>query len=422
MAVQVKSAHGPAVPPPSGDLGDALRAYLAHPEAAPPSKPVGYLVEVGNAQWIVEPAELSTFLQEHASDEGLAPMIVPLGADERARAVGGAAGPMTAPQTTNVPGVATGALQPGVEQDPTGRYQLSREARLAAIVTEAQRADRDPSKLAASLARPLVGHTENGQVVPYAFERPSPRPWGEMSPTRTVVSYSEDDVIEPATWGSPEKVGRLQHRLVNAGFLAGDFQYGFYDESTEAAYRDLLTFSSKNGMSMIEGLVEAHAARRWAAKQGVPWSAVGGAEGGGLAPSTIPKYQAPDKASVRQTIKAQFKAELGRDPERGELARYAARYLADDREDFDAQVDAATPRPADIPKNVFDEAPSLVAAETGEEASAADAPDRVDPAARFAEAFERRFAGEMDFKERQATNAAQTSLLGGILGSIDEVA
>lgn len=320
-----------------------------------------------------------------------------------------------------------GEMDPASSAAMLRNNQRARDAKLAEIVARAQdprRADRDPEKLAASLANPLVSSVDaNGQPVPFAYERTKvARPWGEMDPTPTIVGYSEDDVLEPSTWGSPEKVGRLQHRLVNAGFLSSDFKFGFYDETTEKAYRDLLTFSTKNGVSMLEGLVEAHKARKWAAENGVPWEQIGGAADGGSSALKPPKYQAPDKATVREFIRAQFKEELGRDPEPGELQRYASQYLADDRQGFQAQVDAAMPDEPVVPDNVFDDAPSLMDGESGDPAAVEDTGPQIDPQARFAESFNNKYRVEREFKERQAENAEQTGLLAGILGSLDEVA
>lgn len=375
-----------------------------------------YRVTVGNQEWLVGVDELDSFLTKNKG--GYRPRVRPVSASEAAQL-----DPTFAPDdaTPTASGAAkSGPASSGWMSPRAADGHQTREERLAAAIQNVRRADNDASKLGASLAAPLVTRFDaQGNEVPIMVAKL--RPWSE-APGAAIISYSENDVLEPAAWGSPERVGRLQHRLVNSGFLTGDFKYGMYDESTQAAYRQLLTFSSYQGISMIDGLVEAHKARVYAAKTGQSWSEVTGMSESAGGSALKPAYQAPDKATVRQTIKQQFRAELGRDPERGELARYAAQYLEDDRADFEGQVREQYGAPEDIPESVFDEAPSLTQTEEGEEGTAGVAQPRIDPVARFQEAFERRTAGERQFKERQTVNASQVNLLGGILGTIDEVA
>lgn len=286
--------------------------------------------------------------------------------------------------------------------------QLSREERLAAIVAAAttpQRTDRDADKLSGSLLRPLVYTEQDGQKIPFSTVEAHPG-WRSGADARTFVGYSEDDVLEPSTWGSPEKVGRLQHRLVNAGLLTGDFKFGYYDATTSAAYKELLTFATTQGITSTKALVEMHARRREAAEQGVPWE-YGEGE---LAES---EYAAPDPASVRQMVRQMYRETLDRDPDADELARYADEFHAASEEQW--QAVNGVQDPDQMAESVFDEAPELAADAQGQTT-------QVDPVARFQEKFDQRTSGERKFLDDQSANASQGGLLGSILGSIDEAA
>lgn len=298
--------------------------------------------------------------------------------------------------------------------------QLSREQRLANIIAAArnpQRADRDADLLTSSINRPLVySEGVGGQKSPFTTTRMEPGWRSGTSDARTVVTYSEDDVLEPATWGAPEKVGRLQHHLVNAGVLMGDFAYGMYDEATSQAYRALLTFASYQGMTSDEALVEMHARRREAEKQGLSWNPTTQTEGGTLAEGQAEK---PDPAVARQAVKQWFRDQLDREPDADELADFAAEFHAASMEA--AGYDPNNPEAeVGMAERVWDDAPELAAMQAGQGTEGSDNGTGINAAARFKEAFDQRYAGEKKFKKEQTTNMTQGSLLENILGTISE--
>lgn len=285
-------------------------------------------------------------------------------------------------------------------------------------------------RLQATVERPLVG--EPG--APNYERRPTRRPWAEMTPTRNVLTYSEDDVNAGRFW-TPERRARTQQMLVNAGLLDGEFRYGLWDEATADAYRDLLTVASQAGQTATEALLDIQRARKWARENGVDWRETVGlgdrsGEGAGRRVFPVPRYDPPDPAAVAQVVGEMFRSRLGRRPTGEELQHWASTFMTLSREQHDAEVAmeradfdqagaGSAPAPAPAGRDdVFDAsmptAPPGGAAGGVTVAPAGPGIEQVDAGARFAQAFDAAYRAEEDTYEARPAPADLSGLLAGV--------
>jgi hypothetical protein len=134
--------------------------------------------------------------------------------------------------------------------------------------------------------------------------------------------------------------------------------------------------------------------------------------GADRAPFTAPAFLAPDMATLTQAVKQSVRQRLGREPTALEMGELIATLDTDYTAEFGVQVAAL--------RSEFD------ARERGfetDEPQAAGSFRSVNPADRFAEHFEERFAGEIDVRERgaalnqrEAIGAATLNMVDGLIG------
>lgn len=200
--------------------------------------------------------------------------------------------------------------------------------------------------------------------------------------------YTEGDDRVPA--GLPvELVVQLQRGMARAGVLSGQFRIGVWDDKSRNAYRQVLAFANQQGTSDLEALNQLASAPK-----------VGGPQA-----FTPGKFLPPDPAVYREQLRSVFVDALDRDPDDDELRDLTRLMRRSQRGAFNAAAEG------------FEDGGG-----TATQFNAAYERESENAAARFQEALANRFAGEVKFKEAQADNAAQGGLLGGILGTIDEVA
>lgn len=182
--------------------------------------------------------------------------------------------------------------------------------------------------------------------------------------------YFEGADWQPAAW-SPEKVASLQREMEAAGLIPAGTQYrlGVWDDTSRAAYRDLL------GYANATGLIVPQALRRYAMGQ--------------QAAKPADPYLRPDPDAIRQDIRTVFRSKLGREVDEGELLTLVNEYLAVDRQAYDTVQTAIS--------------------------SGQQTVQQVDPAARFNEQFERRYKPEMQRIDGvQAGQKMRELLLGNV--------
>lgn len=160
------------------------------------------------------------------------------------------------------------------------------------------------------------------------------KPWDQKAKAKPFEFYTDEDVIEPTRWRSPERVGALQRDLVEAGVLEGDFQYGMFDDATADAYKALLTFANASELSKGKALGEFRKAQKWAESQGVPWNF--GGEG-----ASRKRFVAADPVEVRTDLRSVFRQQLGRDPKASELAELEGAFSRFEQQSFTQQADPA---------------------------------------------------------------------------------
>lgn len=275
-----------------------------------------YLVRTADGEWVVDEDELADFIATNPPQQ-----VRPISADDARKLTGAATEPATggAPSApvdfNNLTGEQRQAMLAGQRARRNDRLQ-----QVIARESEPRRADRDADLLAGSLQAPLVVNPLDPDQ-PFAVQRESRLPWardaGEF--TETIVGYSELDVLVPATWANPDKVGRLQTRLVNAGVLAGDFKWGDYDDLTQAAYRELLTRASQAGLTSTQMLSQWRQAEQWARENGMEWGVKGQQARSAYAP------RVPDIDVLKQSVRAIFGQQLPGVELQTELLRELAR-------------------------------------------------------------------------------------------------
>jgi hypothetical protein len=204
----------------------------------------------------------------------------------------------------------------------------------------------------------------------------------------------------------PERILELQRQLEQAGQLSdGDFYAGVWDQATAGAMQAVMGMANASGQTWEDQLKDLIA--------NVPESVKEARNAAKLAK----QFQAPafvklDPATAAQRVKRMLRSELNREPTDEEMAALTGEMSGLYRAEYEANVAAM--------RAEFD------AQEQGLETGVAVAPGAVqgvDPVARFGEAFDRRFAPEMDFIEgqedqiRNATNVfASLRNMSGLIG------
>lgn len=166
----------------------------------------------------------------------------------------------------------------------------------------------DPSQFQTGTLSPIgvpeMIRTPGGDVLPFEANGVEPR-------------YFEGDDWAPAAM-SPEDRARLQRLMASAGIIprGAEYREGLWDDTSRAAYRDVLTQANASGMTPQQVIAE------WANSSTVNRAAAN-------------PYLAPDLASIQSDIKAVFRKRLGRDLTDGELPALVSEALSLDRQAYD---------------------------------------------------------------------------------------
>lgn len=213
----------------------------------------------------------------------------------------------------------------------------------------------------------------------------------------------------PASWDGARRV-TLKDSLMRAGYLdpdqaAGGAVWAFAEASAMAILAD-----ESNGLGVPWNVQLGQVANNpsEAAKRRAKGRAAADRR-----PFVAPAFLKPDIATLSQAVKQSVRQRLGREPTGLEMGELVSQLGIDYRAEFGAQVTAL--------RSEF--AATTRAIETDEPQAAGEV-RAVDPSARFAEAFEERFAGEIDVRkrgaalnQRRAIGAATLSMVDSLIGS-----
>ncbi len=208
-------------------------------------------------------------------------------------------------------------------------------------------------------------------------------------------AYYEGDERVPASF-AVEDVAALQQAMSRAGLLTGKFQLGLWDKPSMSAYTELLGFANQQGTDYVTAL------NLWASSPQMNGTKRSGEEDA-FQPG---KFLPSDPAVYRNAVRLMYQQTLGRDPHIDELEEDVQRLRNRERGAF---------REA---KDVFEASGGMMGAEDfgTVENNALEA-----QTARFQERFEQRARPELKFRDEQAANAADVNMLGGILGTVEEM-
>jgi len=300
-----------------------------------------------------------------------------------------------------------------------------------------------------------------GAPLPSGF-RPGVQGFGQADEDGLIPSrYEEGDQFTLFQGKSIESVAQLQVQLVETGLLGTDnFIPGVWDPVTADAMRSVMGFSNFTGRTWQFGLTQLALAGQPLADE---VRKVELADGRGPQFIFSPQsFRSPDPAALANQVFNTFRSFLGRDPNREELASMMQvlgnatleQFRADESARFAeessvaqtqaqifqenqaaenarrvAEANAPTeaeqaqrlarglpplpqPTPGEVPAT--QQGPPLVV--SGDPGSVPD----VSPGARFAAAFQERFAGEVAFRDRQAANTSLRSVTqGGFLSLLN---
>ena len=214
-------------------------------------------------------------------------------------------------------------------------------------------------------------------------------PIGPNSLTPPKIYYEGED-WEPAS-RPPDRIAELQQAMADSGVLRSKYRKGVWDDSSRAAYRDVL------GLANATGTTPEQAIASWAAGEDVE------AEGEARVFDPLP-FRPPDPASIRQSVKKAFKDILPRELRDSELE-----YLVGQAQSLLQQEHAAE---EGARRASFDTA--------GSGATPAAVPE-VDADARFRELLETRYKPQIDLVADQAESADTHKFLGQSLRSMSNM-
>lgn len=222
---------------------------------------------------------------------------------------------------------------------------------------------------------------------------------GNMHALNPFTGYRANDQYNILRKMSTETLVRLQDRLTRLG-LADGMVPGQLDDETVAAFENVLAVANREGKAWdlvlfdIERAVEAGT-----------YDPKANGRGSSRAPFTAPAYLAPDYATLAQGVKDQMRQALGRDPDDDEIAQLTAELDGWYRQSYDEEVEAA--------RREY---------EMAEEGGTPEAGRSVDPASRFKESFESKFAGEIAFREQKDEVEGQQELVQGAVSAVSQMA
>ncbi len=212
----------------------------------------------------------------------------------------------------------------------------------------------------------------------------------------------------PASWDQQRRI-ILKDSLVRAGFLDPDQMTGGATWAFPEASAMALLADESNGAGIPWNIQLAKVAANpsEAAKRRAK-----GRAGADRRPFVAPAFLAPDMDTLTQAVKGSVRQRLGREPTAKEMGELIATLDTDYSAEFGVQVAAL--------RSEFD---ATTRAIDTDEPQAAGSFRSVDPSARFAEHFDKRFAGEIDVRkrgaavnQREAISAATMSMVDGLIG------
>lgn len=210
------------------------------------------------------------------------------------------------------------------------------------------------------------GTAEPWQGVPYKLPETT---------DKLAEPYHEGDDFSMLSEMNTEQLARFQDTLVATG-LVREVVPGRIDDETVRGMGTLMALGNRQAepwQDILDGIVRAgglESAKARAAQQFDP-----------------KPYVAPDYATIAQEIKATFRQRLGREPDQAEMAQLSSEMFGWDKQGYNQQVAAE--------RQQFENAQT-----EGEQPGGTFT--QVDPLARFQEAFDRRYANELDFVDDKA--------------------
>lgn len=215
--------------------------------------------------------------------------------------------------------------------------------------------------------------------------------------TNPFDGYRAGDEVQILNRLTTEDLVRVQQQLIRYGFIS-EARMGKLDDDTVKGFKSLLSIANREGKQWTMVMNDL----RNLEEDGLLEEFGPGGGGGGAAPVfEAPAYLAPDYATLAQEVKGLFRRDLGRDPDDSELAALTAELDGFARAAYDQQVEAA--------RAEFDG--------RGAEHSGT----QVDPAARFREMFEERFASELDFVEDKDAAVESREIVEGGVGTLSQM-
>lgn len=300
-----------------------------------------------------------------------------------------------------------------VEDDP--------EAPTRGVPIGGPRAPR-PANIQQDMRRARPGAATPDQVARYA----------QTSDERLPLYYPGDEYA-PAAWAETRIVA-LQRRLVEAGLLTETFRLGYWDKTTADAYTGLLAHANAEATTWTDVLPRVQAAH----EAGVE---VARSEAAAAFRGVLPAFTPEDPASLRQLVRQEVRARVGREPTSAEMATFTDELASWYRQQYDAEVAGAR---AEIERKVGDLAAEAApgagllagmdTAQVGGQVTAppvsaapgaagglqtppANAP-AVNPGARLGEALAAKLAGEIDLLRRKGDAAVNQQTVSAIAGGL----
>jgi hypothetical protein len=239
----------------------------------------------------------------------------------------------------------------------------------------------------------------------------------EDDPRMTRLRYYDGDQLSLRYW-SATSVRSLQSRLADAGMLVnGKYSPGMADVITVDAFSDLLSMSNGSGqrwdreltyrVDNIDPSVLEDYQNQFTPKPAKDPIRL-------IDPFIAPTFLKPDYASLTQGVKQSLRDQLRREPTDSEMRQLTSFLDAEYRSQYDAEVRGL--------RGEYDARVSAFqsdAYEAGEATYGSGGEVRdVDPTARYAEEFERKFSGELDLIKRNESTLDAQVRTGAAIGKL----
>lgn len=233
----------------------------------------------------------------------------------------------------------------------------------------------------------------------------------KVAPGRTGLTYNQYGYMKGDEYAELDRLGaealaRTQDRLAALGILEG-FLPGKRDARTVEAFSGVLQLSNSEGVSWAEMLGDLE---RQKVEMGDDWVFDLDGKEKDRQPFITPAYLAPDYATLAQTVTDQMRQVLGRDPDESEIGQLTAELDGWYKGEFNEEVAAM--------RSEYDA--GVEADEVGR-AQAAGEFRKVDPVARFKQAFEAKFADEIDFIEDRDETQRQGKVIQSGISTLSQM-